>query len=1096
MARLGVGNKGGVLRGVSHGKVFCVDKNFLTIPCIKYMYGCKDPDSPGGLLQTYLGLTLDVDDGPNSYYVENTVYENDGSRTRKAYFGNFSQYCYVFYGDEHFEDEHYPSSEKATTIVQEAAKKLNCSELEKRDYSPTEKKISNNTVEYLLNEVFCLNDADKSRAVLYVAALNPCLISLMEGNLIIAKESLKSEPTISAKYESGVAAKSVHLFAYDRKVNSEVGDREIVNEGIMDRLDRFYHYVVSENIRTTEVLHFLSGCGFEMNLENESLVVSLMKNVRTDDSPSLYRKLQHFFNRKCTGHQMLREVGHIVYPSLVSGSTVHTNMEILNLIQHTNELMYFDNTDNNKEETWKSFASIQTGFLADFVCSYSASHIKSVPSFTPESSPVPSLQFSSNNEDEKLATTRQKTANYNRFFFSSRITEEQAQSVSPLDAWVVFGLGMNPHLTKKTVDDCELYLQVKKKRSVFNDPVMKLPNYVTPSNFTSQRYKIKPVTTMNIYNPLVGSQIGPFGNASCNYTEDHKEVRDYSSTPKPSDQMAFMKHLKRQLKEECSMLKSFFDKKRHTRVSMERVIEMIEDALTSVYEFSKTAFSSVKERPDDPLRHGGDPSKISYILQCSSEPYTRHAYGPLLGRCISFSNFYRLKLTVSLSLLTFGFPSAARVSQLVNNVPTLGTLFTQNYFDKNSPWTLKRIDVSKECQKAPVYNAETEEFNNNADVSLFEENEYTYKSYTIKAPVYDYISEAMKRVNKSPYTKRVNEKKSTFVNSLSVLGVKESVLDYVLGSQFDTGYNVTESDYKNILAIAFSDVGYTSHFMNSILSCFFQGNARELLESEVQFDNQRYIIAFLIGLLSDNGSQFCNLATVRTFDNFVDIIYYCFCWRFLKDSDSCLNNLRPLNVVTSTYTKGVKNKFVSCKRAPSAPNTDLASPGLILTEEELYSFQTSKIVDSRFSTAQFKSGYPSSLLYDVHANVTAPKSNSFDMIKSFVTLSFFTLKDIFTSKAQPIGSPLENNHHHNLMHQFRVELSKVNNTESGIDVLKKLFDFTALLNPSNSEEEEENDSIINNILMITSQYCIFEGVDVLEVIESPEAKRPRHNASY
>ena len=1088
MARLGVGNKGGELRGAPHGKVFCVDKNFLTSPQVQYVYGCRDPDSPGALLQTYLGLTLDVDDGPNSYFVESTVSENDGSRTRKAFFGNFSQFCYVFYGEEHFQNQRRPASQEAGAFIQEAAQKFNCRELVDRAYSPVQKNASAQTLDYLLNDVFALSDDDKSRAVLYVAALNPALISLMEGNLIVAKESLKTEPNIAASQESGIAARSVLLFAYDSMTPIKV-DAQVTVQGVEARLDRFYHHVVSENVRTAEVLHFLSGSGLDMDQANEALVASLMKHFRTDDSPGLYRKLQHFFNRKCTGHQMLKEVGHIVYPSIVSGSTVHVNMEALNLVQHTNESMYFNNVDS-REGTWRAFASAQIGFLADFIASYTASHIKSVPSFVPESNPAPSLQFASNGEEEKLATARQKTANYNRFFLKSRITEEQAQNASPLHAWVVFGLGMNPHLTRKTIDDCELYLQLKKRRSLFHDPVVKLPNYASPSNAASHRYKMKPVTTMNVHNPYLGSQIGPFGNATCNYAEDHKEVRDHQTAPKCSDQMAFIKHMKRKLSEECSTLKSFFEQKRHAQVSMDRVIGMIQDAVAPVYEFANAAYTSIRERPEDPLR--GEASKISYVLQCSSEPYAKHPYGPLLGRCISFSNFYRLKSTVSLSLLTFGFPSAARVSQLTNNVPTLGTLFTQNYFDKNSPWTLKRIDVSKECQKAPVYDAETEQFQREADVSLFEESEYTYKSYTIKAPVCDYISEAAKRMPKSPYFRKTEDKKSTFAHSLSVLGVKRAVLDYVLGSRFDLGYKVAESDYKHILAIAFSDVGYASFFMNTVFSCFFHGDVRGLLESEVRSGEQRYVVAFLIGLLSDEGSRFCNLATIRSFDNFIDILYYCFCWRFLKDSDSSLTSLRPFNVVTSTCAKGLNDKLVSCKRAPSAPNTDLASPGLILTEEELYSFQTSKIVDSRFTTAQFKSGYPPASLYDVHANVTSPKSSPVDMLKSFITISFFTLNDIFASKAQPAASVAEN-HQYNLMNRFKVELSKAVDAQSGVQVLNKLFDFAALCNPVDSQEEEENNSVIEDILVITSQCAIFQDVDVLEVIRAPEAKRRRRD---
>lgn len=275
-------NTKGMQKGLPHGKIFCVDKSLLQLSCVKYLYGCKDPGVKGALLQAHLGLTLSTEDGPNSYYIHNTVTEIDNSLTYKAFFGNFSKYCYVFYGEEHFSTDTSMGNELCRT----AAKKIGSETLLHRRNAAKETSV----ISHLLNNVFCLSEEEKKRAVLYVNVLNPFLISLMEGNLIIAENTVQDVKSITQTYSkmdnAVVTAKSVHLFDPD----SVAQNVELLSD---IKKPLFYDESVSENVRTAEILTLLSSSGLPFTIENQNLVISLIRDFRGDDSIHLFKKYEH-----------------------------------------------------------------------------------------------------------------------------------------------------------------------------------------------------------------------------------------------------------------------------------------------------------------------------------------------------------------------------------------------------------------------------------------------------------------------------------------------------------------------------------------------------------------------------------------------------------------------------------------------------------------------------------------------------------------------------------------------------------------------------------------------------------------------------------
>lgn len=1112
-ASFGVKNKGGDVVGLPHGKVFCVDKTFLSLPSVEHVYGCRSPNAAGAVLQSHLGLTLDNEDGPNAFYIQKTVVENDQSKVHQGFFGNYSPFCYVFYGEEHLKACTFANF-SGQSVCESAGEKIGCGELNHREKFDTVKRDKNETVAFLLNNVFCLSEYEKKRAVLYVAVLNPFLISLMNGDLIIAPETVKNEPVVASTYmnettvnDPKISAKSVNLFQLNCIIPVGVNeDEEVVTEEYTTNAKRkkmqFFHPSVSENIRTTEVVSLLSLSGLEMTSTNESLTAQLMRDVNKNDSQTLYKKTQHLFNKNCQTSQSLKEKSHIVFPSVTSIATIHCQMEMRNVIQRASECMYYGNTvsllnnQSNDDDWWKSLAAKIISSLVSFVQNGTSCHVKSIPAYVPEKKPSASNQattiaMSLINDDENVNATlaKQKTANYNRQYFEHRINEELASKVTPAEAWVAFGCGLNPHLAHKFITDCKMYLNANIQNDILEKPFKNVNNYrpdLLPHDPQFQ-YKMKPVLTANPSVPLMGVQAGPVGNAAVNFKKE-KEVKDVNTPPQANEQLYFIRQLKKKLVNECAAINavSFTNSSKfepHEEAAND-VVKNLQTLMNTCSEDALKNFEVIHEKnTENPFLPDGDISKLFYIIQCSSEPYGMRCYGPNLNLALSHAASYHLKQVVGMSLLNSGYSPVAKISQLSTNIPTLTSLFMQKCLDKNLPWSLKEVNVSQ-CSNGPWYDFCAGQARD-VEVSLFDARNYAHKNYTLKACLYNFLDESVKRTQKSPFASK--PVKNTFHSILIKNGLPESLAQSLLTSTFSDHCSIDLVHFKKVLSLFLTPCKYIFSFFSTVFQNFcHKTKLVEFIKTSTSPDN-RFTIAFLICLLAEYEPLFQNLSCLKAPCDIVDVIYYAFNMRQLDACNSSVtsNIIRPLNVITCDsmkVTKKTGNRHLAFKRAPSAPNADLFSPGIVMLEEDSFTFVSSKQGDTRFSTAKFNMGYPPATLYTSSVYLTPPKENLFEMMKSYVSLVFLPLAGNLIKDKQKI----ENNSNacvplsKVLINSLKTQLDSVNTLEDGLDAIERNLDVSKLLELEENAVTESDTSILDYLMILLQDYSFFSDVDIFQ----------------
>lgn len=693
--------------------IFLVDKSFVTNSVVKDTYACKDPKTPGGLVQMVAGLTVPKDYGSNLLVVGQTPDAGNVS----AVITKLTQHGYVFYGEDHL--AHADLDLDATDLCQNAARMVK----EDKHVWNTAGKTAHDTVvvEFLLHDVFGLDTPeDRERTVMYVVCCQKMLGDLYAGKLVICNKvydiELPEHPT------DGLSPRMCPLFLPEANISlPDVPTMDLLLAGDVNRqrnetiqqayavenVVRFRHSSVVENVRTSGLLGPAIVCGMKDADAATSLAQSLFSGSSFASKPtSLVASSMA---------DMLRKNPKL-NPKTIQARQVPTDQLLAPAVARATLCAYVESQSLAEYDGAEGNVFIR-GSLFDgnqFNATQCAMHTTAVSSPRSILNKIHIATVTDKSKDKSQQLSMERLSDRNATCWSL----EPVRNDMSCDRVFARSVGYNPHLVYRLLWDWCKYL----KKAVVAK-MMTVP--------CAEQRPFKGVVTANLHNPtLLGNHLGPLGN--CDYSYGQMDVDSADQL-----QRGIMQDISNSAKMTCQAgaLPAVFDHEH--RLDPNLVISDLCNLVTAAGEKATKTIGAILDRGEEngplPINPGAR-VKADYIMRCGIRPAQANICGPILGHIINATFIYRLKVLVATKLCKDIYNTMQlSADQVVCNLPSLDKLVASKYFDQN--WSLTLAATSSSVSyDLPRANATDVEMCAGIYIPF---QSMTHKKLTLKASIVD-----------------------------------------------------------------------------------------------------------------------------------------------------------------------------------------------------------------------------------------------------------------------------------------------------------------------------------------------------------------------
>ena len=846
--------------------IFLVDRDFITKDVVKKLYGCKNPATPGGIIQVVRGLTVPEKYGPNLLTVHQTSLEGDmvtGVTTTLA------PYAYVFYG------ENYLVHEDVNLDARELCHNSAESARESKHVWKEVVSVDRDTVlvNFLLDEVFKLSTkSEKSRAVLYVTCSMNVLADLYEGNLAICKRvqnvQLAEHPVADGDDGSVLAPRMCPLFlpiavtplprvltmgtVADRLKESEVADdRRRLLEDVYGRpsLTRFHHTSVSENVRTANLLSAAILCGLDAD---DGIVVAKKMFCESHDDDkrdticsSVLDKFQ-----KCTNNKSIRvpvkqiPTDELLGPA-IGQSTLRVYAEAQKIAEYAGDAFTSQGFHFDVDNVNASLAAWYIPLVASPLSVLNKVKVV-VPEDAGESKGAPPLN-------------------------AVRWQLDSCMKNKPISQIFARSCGYNPHLTYRFLYDLTKYYGNQRKlvKSLLEDPCIE--------QFPKKIHKN--VVAARMYNStMYGSQCGPLGTSDYTYVDadEHREMQQQM-------QKTVIKTLLSKVKNSNNSFNFVFGGDEKTSPSSKLdPNQLVSDLLALLREADESAIGTMKcilrKGEDSPMSYKKPRVDATYNLQCNMDQSNSHFLGPIGYHVVNASSVYTWKALVATKICNevFGSSTLSVEAFVSQKLPGLETLVMSQYLDTKWSLTLEHAQTTHDYT---LPRADENSVKDCAGVSV-PDGTMRHKSLTLKSKIVDYYGE-IQRKNREFES---NSTKFKVQKMTSLADVSDSLMSDLLP---DGCEDMSFDDVIKLSETVLMTRSYATYFVNTVARASGQGDRREFFSNLKP--NNAYVMAYLMCLLDEFDKILCAYDQPRSVGSFVSVLYQLLLVRKINRDPICTN---------------------------------------------------------------------------------------------------------------------------------------------------------------------------------------------------------------
>ena len=902
--------------GSSPATIYAVPIDFAKHPAITKLFTAKDEQTPGALLQVLYGLTVPSNIGPNLAVVQTPD-------TNELVLTTHHEQAFVFH------NEQFLLSSTAVISTTEAAEITDDTDLT-WNYSPNKDllKKSQDVIRYLLDD--CFHARDES-VIMYVVCTKRFLVDLMDGNLTICGVSETVDLPEASRNKEIFQPACMHLFSTNTKQENRIP---------------FYQWSVAENIRTSYLNANAMAYGLTKNVDFvKQICKSSSKEAKDLSKQHLTNNLKSMITVKNSD-----PLADYFQPILCANMPQLMN-DFDAALQSPSDLQLYHNIPLENVEDWDALAAINAGMLLIILESSENVIFKNRPTLGKQKPVKANIS-----DDEKHK--QERNAFLNRTNFGYDVKEREL--LTPLIAWMR-ACGFNPHLAAKTWQMLQRYTL---KDSI---GLERLNMIQRKTGFLQEGKLPKAALTLSNFNAISGSNVGPLGDADYMFgaTEETKAlsqrkvvkrlVQDIVPEVKENGFLKLFNPKSYRLRQPTILERPKIETSQQqtdTRIHIEEVCSDMKLILEKVQRaVSETMTNVIGKKQMNSYK-----SNPQYVAQCNMEPASYSCLGPLLSFYCRLTTTHRIMNEVGMLLLNTLYNSSCQISvdKSLKCLKSLDKMIKESFFGKNCPMSMEPFAFNS------MINCPTSDGNEITHIqAVVAGNLFKYRNCTLKAN-----TENQFQTNYRSWSSRPSKsnREESLTDRLNDVKLSASLKDFLTcdayrndEGQITDAINQAEA-FRNIWFA--TDNKYVSKLFKTVMkSCDMGTDQKECRDWQHIPKDFLDVVAYFRGILDDNRRKIENLATPKSLEDLIQVMYNMMLIRSYyhpKNGTTNKDEYQPVNCTIASYSSGLQGRAMSVLLAPSSFGGPLFESGFLLTRESQFRY----IADHPMGKIDFRLGYP------------------------------------------------------------------------------------------------------------------------------------------